>query len=100
LWAKVGADLKAGDLSGAQSAFASLTKNFVANHPNGATAPAPGAAHPERTDIAQLSQALTAGSLSDAQTAFSQLRTDYQAANPTPAPVPASSSSGSLSVLA
>ena len=72
LWAQVGQDLNSNDLAGAQSAFATLKKNYEANVAAG-TAPPPGNG-PVWSDIDQLGSALKSGSLSGAQAAFGTLQ--------------------------
>lgn len=103
LWAQLGKDLGAGNLSGAQSAFASLKQNYYQNHPSGLPPVATGTATPLRDDIQQLSQALSAGNLSGAQSAFAQLATDWKAGNQsstTDTSSPSAAATGSLNVLA
>jgi hypothetical protein len=103
LWAQLGQDLSAGNLSGAQSAFASLKQNYLQNHPDGPPSVAPGTPTPLRDDIQQLSQALSAGNLGGAQSAFAQLATDWKAANPSGTTQTSSTSgttTGTLNVLA
>lgn len=103
LWAQVGNDLSSGNLSGAQSAFASLKQNYDQNHPNGPPPVTAGTATPLRDDIQQLSQALSAGNLSGAQSAFTQLATDWKAANQSGTTAASSSSdaaTGTVDVLA
>ncbi len=103
LWAQLGKDLSAGNLIGAQSAFASLKQNYNQNHPNGPPPVATGTATPLRDDIQKLSQALSAGNLSGAQSAFVQLATDWKSANQSSTTETSSSSdaaTGTLNVLA
>ncbi len=103
LWAQLGKDLSAGNLSGAQSAFASLKQNYYQNHPSGPPPVVTGTATPLRDDIQQLSQALSAGNLSGAQSAFAQLATDWKAGNQSSTTASSSSSdaaTGTLNVLA
>jgi hypothetical protein len=66
--------LQAGDLAGAQKAFAALQQD-MASSPLGQQA---NNAKPISTDIQALSQSLNANDLSGAQTALSQLQQDLQ----------------------
>lgn len=72
--------LQSGDLSGAQSAFASIKTLLQSQSPSGS--PALAGSKTIQSDFSQLGQALQSGDLSQATSAFSQLKTDVQASNP------------------
>jgi outer membrane protein assembly factor BamD (BamD/ComL family) len=72
--------LQSGNLSGAQSAYASIQQLVSAqqNSSNANTSSSP--SNTVQTDFAALGQALQSGSISQAQSAFSQLQSDLQRA--------------------
>src|ERR1700722_14130477 len=67
--------LQSGDLSGAQSAYASIQQVLGANQGLGNST----GSNTLQNDFAALGQALQSGALDQAQSAFSQLQTDAQA---------------------
>ena len=89
-WARLAQSLQAGDLAGAQDAFAIIQKHFQTRqaahgHP---PLPSPGdPTNPLPQDFAALSQALESGDLTAARTAFAALQHDAQSAGaPRPRP--------------
>ena len=83
----LGLALQNGDLAGAQSAFADLTKLLQSNGQatstaasgTGASTSVPGTGSPLQTDFEALSKALQSGDLSSAKSAFGQLMKDLKA---------------------
>jgi outer membrane protein assembly factor BamD (BamD/ComL family) len=72
--------LQSGNLSDAQSAYASI-QQLVSAHQNSSNSnTSSSASNTIQTDFAALGQALQSGSLSQAQSAFSQLQSDLQTA--------------------
>jgi outer membrane protein assembly factor BamD (BamD/ComL family) len=72
--------LQSGNLSDAQSAYASIQQLVAAQQNSSNSNTSSGASNTIQTDFAALGQALQAGSLNQAQSAFSQLQSDLQSA--------------------
>ncbi len=81
-WSQLAQALQAGDLGGAQQAFATIAQRVQAADPSrsgqGATA-GQGSGSSLHQDYAALAQALQSGDLASAQQAFAQLQQDLQA---------------------
>jgi hypothetical protein len=77
---QLASDLQSGDLSGAQSAYASIEQLLPANQSSSGSATGSNGSSAIQSDIASLGQALQSGDLSGAQSAFSQLQSDLQTA--------------------
>jgi DNA-binding FadR family transcriptional regulator len=72
--------LKSGDLSGAQSAYASIEQLLPANQSSSSSATGSNGSNAIQSDFASLGQALQSGDLSEAQSAFGQLQSDLKTA--------------------
>jgi len=77
---QLASDLQSGDLSGAQSAYASIEQLLPANQSSSGSATGSNGSSAIQSDFASLGQALQSGDLSGAQSAFSQLQSDLQTA--------------------
>ena len=72
--------LQSGDLSGAQSAYASIEQLLPANQSSSSSATGSNGSNAIQSDFASLGQALQSGDLSEAQSAFGQLQSDLKTA--------------------
>ena len=84
-YALLNSSLKSGDLSGAQSAFASLQQALQSQGTQSTTtppaqSPTNSSADPITNDLIALGSALSSGNLTQAQSAFSPLQNDIQIA--------------------
>ena len=77
---QLASDLQSGDLSGAQSAYASIEQLLPANQSSSGSATGSNGSSAIQSEFASLGQALQSGDLSGAQSAFSQLQSDLQTA--------------------
>src|SRR5882757_8945857 len=80
----LGQDLQSGNLSQAQSDFASLQQLLPGGQQNALLTPASGAqsSNPLATAVSQLAQDLKSGNLTAAQSDFATVRQDLQQAGP------------------
>ncbi|MGP0071704.1 MAG: hypothetical protein ACLPWF_07190 [Bryobacteraceae bacterium] len=78
---QLASDLQSGDMSGAQSAYASIEQLLPANQSSSSSPTGSNGSSTIQNDFAALGQALQSGDLSQAQSAFSQLQSDFKAAS-------------------